>query len=164
MKTKITDLDSLRKIRLRLKRQGKKVVFTNGCFDLLHVGHIRLFHEAKRMGDVLVVALNDDASVRKVKGPSKPLFPLAERFEVLEAIEDIDYLVSFPEETPRKIIACLLPDILVKGGDWKPAEVVGRKEVEKAGGEVVIVPYLVGHSGTAIIDKVIKSFSSHLKG
>jgi D-beta-D-heptose 7-phosphate kinase/D-beta-D-heptose 1-phosphate adenosyltransferase len=154
---KVYKLGDFLKVRRTLKKKGIKVVFTNGCFDLIHAGHVRLFREAKKQGDVLVVALNDDASVRKLKGPSRPVFPLAERWEILEAIEAIDYLTSFPEETPQKIIASLLPDVLVKGGDWRPEEVVGKKEVEAAGGKVVIVPYLKGHSTSSIIKKIIRA-------
>ena len=153
---KIQKPNDLIKIRQVLKQAGKKVVFTNGCFDLVHGGHISLFRRAKKLGDVLIVALNTDASVRKVKGPSRPIFPLKERLEILEAIEVIGYLTWFSEETPQKIIASLLPDILVKGGDWKPEQVVGKKEVEEAGGRVVIIPYLKGHSSSAIIRKVLK--------
>ena len=152
-------LAALVRIRARLRREGKTVVFTNGCFDLLHGGHIHLFKAARRLGDVLIVALNSDASIRRFKGPSRPVFPLSERFEVLSAIEDIDYLTSFSEDTPRKTIAALLPDVLVKGGDWGPDEIVGRAEVEAAGGKVVRVPYLKGCSSTNIIDKILKNFS-----
>jgi len=157
MNEKIRELADLKKIRLELKRGGKKVVFTNGCFDLLHSGHIHIFREAKKQGDILIVAVNDDASLRKIKGPSRPIFPLDERLEILMALEEIDYLVSFSEETPQKIIASLLPDVLVKGGDWKRNEVVGRKEVEEAGGKVVIVPYLKGYSSSEIINRIIQS-------
>jgi len=153
------NLAALLRVRARLRREGKTVVFTNGCFDLLHGGHVYLFRAARRLGDVLIVALNSDASIRRLKGPARPVFPLAERFEVLSAIEDIDYLTSFSEDTPRKTIAALLPDILVKGGDWGPGEIVGREEVEAAGGKVVRVPYLKGHSSTNIIDKILKSSS-----
>ena len=156
---KIRSLRKLVPVRRKLRREGKTVVFTNGCFDLLHGGHIRLFREAKRRGDVLVVALNTDASVRKLKGPSRPIFPLKERLEVLAAVADIDYLTWFFEETPRKIIAALFPDVLIKGGDWTPDEVVGRAEVEAAGGRVVIVPYFKGHSSTSIIDRIIRDSS-----
>lgn len=152
---KVRKLKDLLAIRRRLKRQGQKVVFTNGCFDLLHGGHIRLFREAKKLGDVLIVALNTDSSVRKIKGPARPVFPLRERFEILSAIEDIDYLTSFTADTPHEIISALLPDILVKGGDWKPLEVVGKKEVEEAGGRVVIIPYLKGRSSSSLINKVL---------
>jgi rfaE bifunctional protein nucleotidyltransferase chain/domain len=154
---KVRGLEELVRIRRRLKRQGKKVVFTNGCFDLLHAGHIRLFREAAKMGDVLIVALNSDASVRRLKGPTRPIFPLRERFEILSAIGDIDYLVSFPEATPRRIIAALLPDVLVKGGDWGPDEIVGRAEVEAAGGKVVRVRFVAGHSSSSITRRIIRS-------
>lgn len=156
---KIYGLEDMVGIRRRLKKQGRRVVFTNGCFDLLHAGHVRLFEEAKGQGDVLIVALNDDASVRKLKGPNRPVFPLEERWEILEAMDAIDFLTSFSEETPRRIIALLLPDVLVKGGDWKPEEVVGRKEVETAGGKVVLVPYLKGHSTSSLIEKIRRNFA-----
>lgn len=103
-----------------------------------------------------MVAVNDDSSIRKVKGPTRPIFPIEERMEVLEAITDIDYLVSFSEETPKEIISSLLPDVLVKGGDWKPEEVVGKKEVENAGGEVITIPYLPHHSSSDIIGRILK--------
>lgn len=155
--TKIHKLEDLMKIREEIKRQGKKVVFTNGCFDILHSGHIYIFREAKKWGDVLIVAVNDDLSVKKIKGRFRPIFSLEERLEILESIEEIDYLVSFSDETPQKIIASLLPGVLVKGGDWKIEEVVGKNEVEKAGGKVVVIPYLKGHSSTDIIERIIHS-------
>ena len=157
MNKKIYKLKDLIKIREELRKKGKKVVFTNGCFDLLHKGHIHLFREAKKWGDVLIVAVNDDASIKKFKGSWRPIFPLEERLEILEAIEEIDYLVSFSEDTPQKIISLLIPDVLVKGGDWKLDEVVGREEVEGAGGRVVLVPYLEGYSTSALINKIINS-------
>ncbi len=153
---KIQDIQSLVPIRQSLKDHQKKTVFTNGCFDILHRGHIHLFHEAKKLGDILIVAVNDDSSIRKIKGPTRPIFPLEERMEVLDAIAEIDFLVSFSEETPREIITSLLPDVLVKGGDWKPEEVVGKKEVEQAGGEVITIPYLPHHSSSDIIGRIIK--------
>jgi D-glycero-beta-D-manno-heptose 1-phosphate adenylyltransferase len=156
---KIKSLAELVRVRARLRRQGKTVVFTNGCFDLIHGGHVYLFHEARALGDVLIVALNSDASIRRLKGPSRPIFPLAERFEVLSALESIDFLISFSEDTPQKTIAALLPDVLVKGGDWGADAIVGRAEVEGAGGKVVRVPYLKGHSSTNIIAKILKNFS-----
>jgi len=156
-KTKIKKFEDLIRIREELRHQNRKVVFTNGCFDLLHSGHIHIFREAKKLGDVFIVAVNEDESVRKIKGESRPIFPLEERLEVLEAIEDIDYLISFAEETPQRVIAALLPDVLVKGGDWAPEEVVGKREVEEAGGKVVIIPYLEGRSTSEIIDRIIES-------
>jgi rfaE bifunctional protein nucleotidyltransferase chain/domain len=152
---KILALKDLLPVRARLRRGGKTVVFTNGCFDLIHAGHIRLFDFAKRRGDVLIVALNSDASIRRLKGPSRPVFPLRERLEILSAVADIDYVTWFCEDTPRRIIAVLLPDVLVKGGDWGAGAIVGREEVEAAGGKVVRVPYLRGHSSTSIIDRIL---------
>jgi rfaE bifunctional protein nucleotidyltransferase chain/domain len=153
---KIKKLEDLVKVRRRLKREEKKVVFTNGCFDLIHGGHVRLFRKARAEGDILIVALNTDASIRKLKGPCRPVFPLRERLEILEALADIDYLTWFGESTPQKTVAALLPDVLVKGGDWKPDNVVGRAEVEAAGGRVVIFPYVKGHSTTGIIEKILR--------
>jgi rfaE bifunctional protein nucleotidyltransferase chain/domain len=152
---KIQSLPSLEGIRKTLKKQGKKVVFTNGCFDLIHGGHVHLFREAKKLGDVLIVAVNDDRSIRKIKGPSRPIFPLEERLEILAAIEHIDYLVSFSEETPLNVISALLPDILVKGADWKIDEVVGRKEVEEAGGKVVRVSLHKGPSTSSLLQRIL---------
>jgi len=160
MDKKFKKLADLVKIRNHLKHQDKKVVFTNGCFDLLHSGHIHLFREARKKGDVFIVAVNDDSSTRKIKGASRPIFPLKERIEILGAIEDIDYLASFSEETPQKIIARLLPDVLVKGGDWKPEEVVGKREVEDAGGVVEIIPYLEGRSSSDIVKRIVSSAKS----
>ena len=157
-RSKVRTLEALVRLRARWRREGKTVVFTNGCFDLLHGGHVHLFREAKALGDVLVVALNSDASIRRLKGPSRPIFPLAERQEVLAALESIDFLTSFPQDTPQKTIAALLPDILVKGGDWGADEIVGRAEVEAAGGRVVRVAYLPGRSSTNIIDAVQRDF------
>ena len=152
---KIQDIQSLISIRNSLKDRKKKVVFTNGCFDLLHRGHIHLLREAKKLGDILIVGINDDSSIRKIKGSKRPIFPLVERMEILEAITDIDWLVSFSEETPQRLIAALLPDILVKGGDWKPDEIVGREEVEEAGGEVFTIPYLPHHSSSDIVERIL---------
>ena len=156
---KIQSVESLKRIRARLRHNGLTVVFTNGCFDLIHGGHIHLFRQAKAQGDVLIVAVNSDASARRLKGPTRPVFPLAERMEVLAAFADIDYVTSFEEDTPQKIIAALLPDVLVKGGDWGAGEIVGTAEVEGAGGRVYRVPYRRGHSSTNIIDKIRKTFS-----
>lgn len=116
---------------------------------------MHLFEEAKKLGDVLVVAVNDDRSIRTIKGPTRPIFPLAERLEILAAITSIDYLVSFSEETPRKVISTLLPDVLVKGADWRMDEVVGRKEVEEAGGKVVRVSLREGMSTTSLLKRIL---------
>jgi D-beta-D-heptose 7-phosphate kinase/D-beta-D-heptose 1-phosphate adenosyltransferase len=154
MSEKIKTRRELVSMRQEFKRRDKSVVFTNGCFDILHGGHIALFHEAKRHGDILIVAVNTDDTIQKLKGPDRPIFPLAERLEVLAALRDIDYLVPFAEETPLRIISALLPDVLVKGGDWKPEDVVGKTQVESAGGRVVIFPYIQGLSTSDIIEKI----------
>ncbi len=136
------------------KRNVQRVVFTNGCFDLLHPGHIRGFEHARALGDVLVVAINSDSSVKFLKGEGRPIIPQEERAEILAALAAVDYVVVFDEITPRDIIARVLPDVLVKGSDWGENEIVGREEVEAAGGRVVSVPLEPGYSTTAIIDKI----------
>ncbi|MBD3413031.1 MAG: D-glycero-beta-D-manno-heptose 1-phosphate adenylyltransferase [Candidatus Aminicenantes bacterium] len=153
---KLKSVEELLLIRKSLKNKGKTMVMTNGCFDILHGGHIHLFKQAKKKGDVLVVALNDDSSIKKIKGPHRPVFKLAERIEILAAVEFIDYLVSFQEETPEKLISLILPHVLVKGGDWTKDQIVGRKEVESAGGQVVSIPYLPGSSSTEVIERILR--------
>jgi D-beta-D-heptose 7-phosphate kinase/D-beta-D-heptose 1-phosphate adenosyltransferase len=138
----------------REKRHGRKVVFTNGCFDLLHPGHIRGFEMARQMGDVLIVGLNSDSSVRQLKGPTRPVIPEQERAEILCALESVDAVVIFNELTPREVISRLLPDVLVKGGDWPGDQIVGREEVEAAGGCVVSIPIVPGYSTTSILQKI----------
>ena len=137
-----------------LKRAGKRVVFTNGCFDLLHPGHIRLLEQARALGDALIVAINSDASVRGNKGSNRPIVPQNERAEVLAALEAVDYVTIFDEATPGEIVAAIVPNILVKGSDWGPNEIVGREEVEAAGGRVVLMPLEPGYSTTGLIERV----------
>ncbi|GAC1627344.1 MAG: hypothetical protein NVS9B13_24360 [Candidatus Acidiferrum sp.] len=141
----------------RDKRNGQRVVFTNGCFDLLHPGHIRSLEEARALGDVLLVGLNADASVRELKGAGRPVIPENERAEILAALECVDAVVIFDEPTPREVIARLLPDVLVKGGDWGSDKIVGREEVEAAGGRVVSVPVVSGYSTTELLRKIRES-------
>ncbi|HEV2493899.1 MAG TPA: D-glycero-beta-D-manno-heptose 1-phosphate adenylyltransferase [Terriglobia bacterium] len=136
-----------------LKQQGKRVVFTNGCFDLLHPGHTRYLAEARKLGDALVVAVNSDASVRALKGGGRPIQPDAERAEILAALSVVDLVTIFDDLTPRNLIARMLPQVLVKGADWGPTEIVGREEVESAGGRVVSIPVVPGFSTTALIEK-----------
>jgi len=138
----------------REKRNGRRIVFTNGCFDLLHPGHIGSLEQARALGDALIVGLNSDASVRELKGVGRPVFPERERAEILAALECVDAVVIFDEPTPREVIARLLPDVLVKGGDWPGDQIVGREEVESAGGHVVSVPVVPGYSTTAILRKI----------
>jgi rfaE bifunctional protein nucleotidyltransferase chain/domain len=138
----------------REKRNGRRIVFTNGCFDLLHPGHIRSLELARGLGDALIIGLNSDGSVRQLKGEGRPVIAERERAEILAALECVDAVVIFDDLTPREVIARLLPDVLVKGGDWPGDQIVGREEVEAAGGQVVSVPVVPGYSTTAILQKI----------
>ena len=138
----------------REKRNGRRVVFTNGCFDLLHPGHIRSLELARELGDALIVGLNSDASVRQLKGLGRPVIVERERAEILAALESVDAVVIFDDLTPREVISRLLPDVLVKGGDWPGDQIVGRGEVEAAGGRVVSVPVVPGYSTSAMLKKI----------
>ncbi|MDE3135331.1 MAG: D-glycero-beta-D-manno-heptose 1-phosphate adenylyltransferase [Acidobacteriota bacterium] len=138
------------------RHAGRRIVFTNGCFDLLHPGHIQSLERARSLGDALVVGVNSDRSVREVKGAGRPLVSETERAEVLAALEAVDWVVIFDDPTPRRLIAAVLPDILVKGGDWGEDAIVGREEVEAAGGKVVRVPVEPGYSTTDIIQRIRK--------
>ena len=152
--TKLLTREALIRERERLRREGKRLVFTNGCFDLLHPGHVRYLSQARAMGDALVVALNGDRSVRKLKGEGRPILNEQERAEVVSALEAVDYVTIFEEETPRELIAALLPDVLVKGGDWPIDQIIGREEVEASGGRVVSLPYVERLSTSEIIERV----------
>jgi rfaE bifunctional protein nucleotidyltransferase chain/domain len=140
--------------RRRWKLAGRTVVFTNGCYDLLHPGHVRLLERCRSMGDVLILALNSDAGVRRMKGPSRPLLDESERAEVALALEAVDAVTLFDEETPRELIAEILPDVLVKGADWSHF-IAGREEVEAAGGKVVAAPLEPGYSTTNIVNTIV---------
>jgi D-beta-D-heptose 7-phosphate kinase/D-beta-D-heptose 1-phosphate adenosyltransferase len=156
---KVLERDALVRVVQQHRQQGRRMVFTNGCFDLLHVGHMRYLQQARSFGDLLIVALNDDASVLRLKGEQRPLIPQAERASVLAALACVDYVTVFSEDTPLELIRLLRPDVLVKGGDYVPETVVGRDEVESYGGSVAIVPYVEGVSTTHIIDSVLKRYS-----
>jgi D-beta-D-heptose 7-phosphate kinase/D-beta-D-heptose 1-phosphate adenosyltransferase len=134
--------------------RDRAIVFTNGCFDLLHRGHVEYLHAARELGAALVLGLNTDASVRRLKGPSRPLVPEDDRAIVIASLAAVDAVTLFDEETPHDLIAELLPDFLVKGGDYRPEEVVGREEVEAAGGRVVILPFLAGRSTTGLVQLI----------
>ena len=149
---KILPLQRAYEVVDELKRQGKRVVFTNGCFDVLHPGHTRCLAEARKLGDLLIVAMNSDRSVRALKGDDRPLQPEDERAEILAALEAVDYVTIFDDLTPQAVIARMLPQVLVKGGDWGHNEIVGRAEVEAAGGRVVSIPVVHGYSTSAIIE------------
>jgi D-beta-D-heptose 7-phosphate kinase/D-beta-D-heptose 1-phosphate adenosyltransferase len=139
----------------RLQISGRRVVFTNGCFDILHPGHIDILTRARHLGDVLVVAINSDSSVRRFKGPGRPVFPESERAELLASLEMVDYVCIFEEDTPLEIILKVRPDILVKGADWGLDGIIGRSEVEGWGGQVIAIPLVEGHSTTGIVDRIL---------
>jgi D-glycero-beta-D-manno-heptose 1-phosphate adenylyltransferase len=151
---KIISQDELVQLTAREKRAGRRVIFTNGCFDLLHPGHVRCLAEARALGDVLVVAINSDRSVRGNKGPERPLVAEQDRAEVLAALASVDYVTIFDEPTPRELISRVLPSVLVKGADWALDQVAGREEVEAAGGCVISIPLAPGYSTTSIIQRI----------
>lgn len=141
------------------KRNGRRVVFTNGCFDLLHPGHIRCLEQARSLGDALIVAINSDASVRAIKGSGRPLVSGNERAEILAALEAVDVVTVFDEPTPREIIAQVLPSVLVKGADWGSGEIVGRQEVEASGGTITSIPVVAGYSTSGILARIREAHS-----
>jgi D-beta-D-heptose 7-phosphate kinase/D-beta-D-heptose 1-phosphate adenosyltransferase len=153
--TKIFSSGELSAKLVSLREQGKRIVFTNGCFDLLHAGHVYSLTQAKTFGDVLVVGVNSDASVKRLKGEKRPILGETERAIVLAALEAVDYVSIFDEDTPRELILALRPHVLVKGGDWGAEAIVGKAEVESWGGEVVLIPYQKGYSTTNIVERIL---------
>ncbi len=139
-----------------LRRAGRRIAFTNGCFDLLHAGHAALLEAAAGQGDLLVVGLNSDASIRRLKGPTRPIVPESARAVLLASLAVVDYVVLFEEDTPRELLEILLPDVLVKGEDYRLDEIVGREVVERHGGRVVRVPLVEGFSTTALLDRIAR--------
>ena len=158
MISKIKNIQELRPLLDILRASGRKIVFTNGCFDILHTGHTRYLAIARSFGDLLVVAVNSDASVRAIKGEKRPINAQAERAETLAALASVDFVTVFDEPDPYKVISALQPDVLVKGGDWPIEKIIGRDVVEARGGKVVNVPYVEGASTTGIIDKILKTY------
>ncbi|CDM66361.1 D-glycero-beta-D-manno-heptose 1-phosphate adenylyltransferase [Pyrinomonas methylaliphatogenes] len=154
MDGKIIPLEEARRLREQLRAEGKRLVFTNGCFDLLHLGHVRYLQQARALGDALLVAINSDRAVRALKGPHRPLMNERERAEMLAALSAVDYVTIFDDLSPRALIAELLPDVLVKGGDYALDEIHGREEVEAAGGRVLALPFVEGYSTTALIERI----------
>jgi len=154
---KVLSADEAVRKAAEIRRQGKRLVFTNGCFDLLHPGHTRYLAEARKHGDALMVGVNSDRSVRAIKGAQRPVTPEAERAEILAALESVDYVTVFDDLTPQALIARLLPDVLVKGADWGANEIVGREEVEAAGGQVISIPVADGFSTSALIQAVLRT-------
>ena len=158
----ILSRDQLIDRRTEWKRAGKTVVFTNGCYDILHPGHIRLLESARSLGDVLILALNTDASVQRLKGPTRPLVSEEERAELAASLEAVDAVTFFDEDTPRELIAAVLPDILIKGADWSHF-IAGREEVEAAGGKVLALPLEPGYSTTGILEEVLARSEQAIK-
>ncbi len=155
---KLMPRHELEALRHRHRQRGERIVFTNGCFDLLHVGHIQYLQQARALGERLVVGLNDDASVRRLKGAGRPLMPQAERACLLAALSCVDYVTVFDEPTPLALITMLQPDVLVKGGDYTPETVVGRAQVETYGGRVQILPHVPGISTTGLIQRIVARY------
>ncbi|MBN1905196.1 MAG: D-glycero-beta-D-manno-heptose 1-phosphate adenylyltransferase [Deltaproteobacteria bacterium] len=151
---KIRSIDDAQKEVELLKKEGKRIVFTNGCFDILHIGHARYLHEAKSLGDFLIVAVNSDRSVKALKGPERPVVPENERSEMIAALGCVDMAIIFDEETPYEVIKKIVPHVLVKGGDWKEADIVGADIVKRAGGEVKSILFIEGSSTTNIINRI----------
>jgi D-beta-D-heptose 7-phosphate kinase/D-beta-D-heptose 1-phosphate adenosyltransferase len=153
---KYKSVDELSAMSAQARKAGRVVVFTNGCFDLVHRGHIHLLRQAKALGDILIVGLNSDVSVKMIKGPDRPIMPEADRIELIAALEMVDYVVVYSEPDPYQIIAAIKPNVLVKGGDWSADEIVGADVVEQNGGRVAVVPYLPEFSTTQIIERIRK--------
>ena len=152
--SKIKSVNSLLSITKQLKKKGKRIVFTNGCFDIIHAGHTIYLKKAKALGDALIVALNTDASVRRLKGNSRPLVSLKDRLEVVSSLESVDYVTSFGDETPRRLIELIKPYVLAKGGDWSADKIIGADIIISCGGKVVSIPYVAGHSTSGLIKKI----------
>lgn len=151
----IIPFEEIEKVCIELRTKRNKIVFTNGCFDIIHSGHIDYLSKAKGLGNILIVGLNSDRSVRRLKGERRPILPEGDRATILDALKPVDYVVIFDEDTPYRLIQMVRPDFLVKGGDYRAEEVVGYDIVTKNGGSVVIFPYLTGKSTTSIINKII---------
>ena len=154
MSDKIKTQKELKRVIAYLRKQGKKIVFTNGCFDILHYGHIKYLQDAKGLADVLVLGLNSDSSVKKIKGSARPINKQLDRARVLSALSCVDYLTIFSEDTPLRLIRLIQPDVLVKGGDWQTEKIVGADFVKARGGKVLAIPYIKGYSTTKLINKI----------
>jgi D-beta-D-heptose 7-phosphate kinase/D-beta-D-heptose 1-phosphate adenosyltransferase len=159
---KIKTLEHIVRERAGYRKRGSKVVFTNGCFDILHLGHVRYMNQARALGDALIVGINSDSSVRELKGAGRPIVSEMERAEVVAALGSVDHVFIFPDLTPQRVIDAIVPDVLVKGADWDIANIVGRETVENAGGTVLNVPLVEGSSTTEIVKRVLERFGRNL--
>lgn len=154
MPEKLKSLDELAQIAAAARAKGQTVVFTNGCFDLLHRGHVHTLRQAKAQGDLLIVAINSDRSVKSIKAPQRPILPETDRLELIAAMEMVDYVILFDQPDPYQLIAAIKPQVLAKGGDWSSDKIIGADIVEAAGGRVAVIPYLKGFSTTEIIERI----------
>lgn len=154
MSGKLKSSSEVAAIAAEARKNGKSVVFTNGCFDLLHRGHVHILREARACGDLLIVGINSDRSVKSIKGPSRPILPQTDRVELIAAMEMVDYVVLFDESDPYQVIAAIKPTVLAKGGDWSAEKIVGADIVAQNGGRVAVIPYLPGSSTTEIIERI----------
>jgi rfaE bifunctional protein nucleotidyltransferase chain/domain len=157
----IIDIDKLQQKRTELRHQKKKVVFTNGCFDILHRGHVEYLTKAKALGDILIVGVNSDPSIRRIKGKQRPIVCEEDRAYLVANLSPVDYVCIFDEDTPGTLISLLLPDVLVKGSDWKIEEIVGKEIVEEHGGTVATIDFIPERSTSGIIERIIERFSKH---
>ncbi len=155
---KIVQINNIEKVASNLREKGKIIVFTNGCFDILHKGHITYLYMAKKLGDILIVGLNSDSSIKRIKGANRPILPEDERAYILSALEMVDFVVVFNEDTPYELIKKVKPHILVKGGDWDVKNIVGKDIVESYGGKVFNIPYVEGKSTTNIIERILSVY------
>ena len=154
MSDKLKSVNEITDLAAQARKNGKCVVFTNGCFDLLHRGHVHILREARASGDLLIVGINSDRSVKSIKGPSRPILPQTDRIELIAAMEMVDYVVLFDESDPYQLIAAIKPNVLAKGGDWSAEKIVGADVVTENGGRVTVIPYLPGFSTTEIIERI----------
>jgi rfaE bifunctional protein nucleotidyltransferase chain/domain len=163
MPAEISSVETISRNVREAQQSGKRVVFTNGCFDILHAGHVDLLKRARSLGDVLVVAINTDASVQRMKGSDRPIIPEQERAELLAGLSMVDYVCTFDEDTPFEAIVKVHPDVLVKGADWGINDIVGRTEVDGWGGKVVVLPLIEGKSTTGIVERVLARYGNPRK-
>lgn len=156
IEAKLKSRKKLKNTILRLKKQGKRIAFTNGCFNILHYGHVNYLQRAKGLADILVVAINSDSSMKRIKGKARPIINLRSRMRIVAALEAVDFVVSFNEDTPLNLIKLLKPGLLIKGGDWKKREIVGKDVVESYGGKVMTLPFIKGYSSSKIIKEIAR--------
>jgi D-beta-D-heptose 7-phosphate kinase/D-beta-D-heptose 1-phosphate adenosyltransferase len=156
IESKIKSHNELKNVVSRLKKQGRRIAFTNGCFDILHYGHVNYLERAKGLADILIVAVNSDSSIKRIKGKSRPIINLQNRIKIVAALESVDFVTSFNQNTPLGLIKLIKPHLLVKGGDWNKDEIVGRDVVESYGGDVIALPFIKGQSSSKIIKKLLE--------